>query len=243
MSFIKKLVGFLFEEEEEIEEEGELEEITIKEAPKPKMRTYEDESLEPIKPVHVESVPAQPVKKVEEKKFTSIEITEEKPASSRKSAEKATTTRKKVHLEQAKQEYEFTPVISPIFGASETSKKTEKQQNGTTSHPQRKTSTKKTSPYGEILSPMYGMQTPHMEPEEEEEKEHKQGQEEVQEKKPLDVPQMEDEREEETAIPLKELLCEEKTITQEDDLLQISLFGDDVIVRSEQQEDSYTIEE
>lgn len=258
MSFIKKIVGFLFEEEEEIEEEGQLEEVSIKETLRVKPRTYvEEDDLDRIKrapikeSVHVESVQVQPVKQEETKevkqetKFTSIDLSKETTAQ-RKAPEKKQVQRSKLEV---KQEYEFTPVISPIFGASETEKSHVKKANGATSQT-RKTipATPKKNPLGTILSPIYGVAQPEeMEEEVVEEQAKSEPVMPETQKEPVTMQSavVEEATEEEdvVALSLDELLQEDKAKAQGDDLLQISLFGDDVVVRTEQQDDSYTIKE
>lgn len=173
MSVFKKLVGFLFEEEEEIEEEGELQEVTFKEPQAPRQRVHVEEELSSIKrapakeKVRVESVNRpvvqQPVYEPpvqEDKKFTTIELSkeEEQPKAPRRNTERVSTQRQKPQRnEPVKSEFEFTPVISPIFGADEKEVKHAKQSNASVP-PIRATipSTPKKNPLGTILSPIYG---------------------------------------------------------------------------------------
>lgn len=269
MSVFKKLVGFLFEEEEEIEEEGALEEVSFREV-KQSSVSYPEQELPAIKrtpvkeQVHVESVartstptPAyeqQPLVQ-EEKKFTTIELSreeEKKPVSTRRSTERTTTQRAKPQRnEPAKSEFEFTPVISPIFGADEKEVKHAKQANVSVP-PVRATipASPKKNPLGTILSPIYGateLEEFEMEAKERlEERDAQLYEASINEPQPSTPYVFDDEMEEDeevVRVPLEDLLSGEDHAEQSDDLLQFSLFGDDEVVSTEKSEDTYTIKE
>lgn len=260
MSVFKKLVGFLFEEEEEIEDEGELEEITFHEQPKQRRQAHVEEAADlkhaalQEKP-RVESVnvkASQPEVKqepVKEKKFTSIEISEEQPKKVAQRAERnAYSKRSGKRTELPKQEYAFTPVISPIFGVDETSEgKHAKQAQERV--PQLRTTIStapKKNPLGTVLSPMYG--ATELEEFEEEAKLRLETDQDSLYEPEEETPEViaydsENEADEIVRVPLEELLSNEENGEMSEDLLQFSLFGNDEVVSTEKSEASYTIKE
>lgn len=280
MSILKKVVNFLFEEEEEIEEEGELEEISFHDVPEPKPRTPKEEEMRAVKPVvKKEEVQTQRVEKVEipqsktiveeqpkeEIKFTNIEIPKQEPVVQHKQTvkkAKANVSRTKtLHTDHAKQGFEFSPVISPIFGASESESNRAKKLNNTV--PQIRTTipvSPKKSPLGTIISPMYG----DAERIEENKVKNSSAKDQIVKEEtniqnitteplpepvmvkatlPSDVKRTVSDEEDVVSIPLDDLLGGEDIADKTDEMLQISLFGDDVIVSKEKQEDSYTIKD
>lgn len=267
MSVFKKLVGFLFEEEEEIEEEGNLEEVTIHDSYRPKAHSYEETAMqgrhaptpqpqaEAKIPAANENEPVMTQRSRQEKKFMAIDADREeaptaiKPMVQRKEARSEKRNVKR--SDSVKKEYEFTPVISPIFGVDEQSNTRQadpfssravQTQTSVSTAPRR-------NPLGTILSPMYG--ATELDAFEEEAKEHFEsgdGMEEsdyasftAEEEISYDDDVLEDE--ELIRVPLEDLLGKEDSTEQSDDLLQFSLFGDDEMIRTDQNDTTYTIKE
>lgn len=263
MSVFKKLVGFLFEEEEEIEDEGELEEIAFREPSLKRSHTRMEEASElkhaPIyeKPrvetvVRKQSVQPAPVEAAQEKKFTTIEISEEQPkktaVKSNRSAQSVRGIKRNEPLKQ--QEFTFTPVISPIFGMDETAEPKHAKKSQEDIPQIRKTISiaPRKNPLGTVLSPMYG--ATELEEFEEEAKLRldsesdaffeAETEEVLEEAIAYDSDSEEDEI---VRVPLEELLSNDENAELSDDLLQFSLFGDDEVVSTEKNEASYTIKE
>lgn len=232
MSVLKKLASLLFEETEaEVLAEDELEPIEIKEKPKPaakKTQDYEtiqrEEAYRLAKAEHHESVVSKPQE--EEKKFVSIDL-EEKPKV--KPVEKVVEPvrknyTKQVHKEE-KKDYEFSPVISPIFGSKEEKAKPKKKSVAVNvSRP------KKKNPLGTIISPYYGVG--------ELEEFEAQAQEKIVEKEkirkeglPIDVVEKLDLEEEINSVPLEDLIDDRDIHEDAQDLMQISLFGESTPIR------------
>ena len=133
MSVFKKLAGLLFEEADaEVLAEDELQPIEINE--KQKKATASPVVEEEKTHVQMESyfnphAAAAKEPKKEEKKFVTIDL-EEKPKEKEKEAivlsEEPLRVKKPVKREE-KKEFEFSPVISPIFGSSEEESKPKKK--------------------------------------------------------------------------------------------------------------------
>lgn len=260
MSVFKKLVGYLFEEEEDIIEEGELEPVHFHEEEeiKPRVQSTKPQEFKrtPVKEsVHVEMPSPKPVMEElppqEEKHFTTIEIApveEKKPATVREERiqrSKPAQRGKPVREEPVKKEFEFTPVISPIFGAKDEEPKHMKQMTSVPQNRSTITSPSKKNPLGTIISPIYG--ATELEEFEEEARERIEKAQEPQEpvfmeSEPVAF-DVDDEDSDVVNVPLEELLASEEGIDKEEDLLQFSLFGDDEIVSTEKEEGSYTIKE
>ena len=256
MSILRKITSFLFQEAEDIEEEGELEEISLsnyKKEEKPKASRYEEAKQEYIrvedatvkKPIVQDELPPQ-----EQKHFTNIEIAKEEPQKTKEVQKRSKPTQvreKEVRKETGKQEYVFTPVISPIFGATDQDNKTLKKTSGTVKNSSTVTKASKKNPLATIISPMYGAS-------ELEEFEEKAKAEQKQEEQPkIDISSVNEnmmkhaqsikEEEDMVNVPLADLLAKEDVLNGSEDLLQFSLFGDDEVVRTDIEEDSYTIKE
>ena len=204
MSVFKKLAGLLFEEADaEVLAEDELEPIEIKEKPK--------------------KATASPVVE-EEKTHVQMESYFNPHAAAAKEPKKEEISGW-FQVNEEKKEFEFSPVISPIFGSSEEESKPKKKSAAPL--PQR---SKKKNPLGTIISPYYGVG-------ELEEFEAK-AQEKIEEKEKLkkeELPQQEVEKydleEEINSVPLEDMI--EKTPGEDgDDLMQISLFGESTPISS-----------
>lgn len=232
MSVLKKIASLLFEETEaEVLAEDELEPIEIKEKPKPMAdemtahETHHAESKRPVeKPVYRDTATIKPQE--EEKKFVSINL-EEKPKV--KPVEKVVEPLRKKHVKQEykeeKREFEFSPVISPIFGSKEESTKPKKKSVIVAM-----SRTKKKNPLGTIISPYYGVG--------ELEEFEAEAQEKIVEKEkirkeglPMDMIEKLDMEEEVKSIPLEELIDETNVNEDEEDLMQISLFGESTPIK------------
>ena len=148
MSIFKKITSFLFEEQEdEIVEDDEIQPLTMKNS---EVELEQEERLKKEEQVVVEKVVEQPQEPVS--KF--VDITDNDPIEEKKEVVKEVKPQEPVKKE-VKKEYEFTPVISPMFGVSEEEIKASKKASVkpvSTHH-----MTKKNNPLGTILSPFYGL--------------------------------------------------------------------------------------
>lgn len=248
----KKLISFLFEEEEdpEIIAEDILEPVTLKSeseysAPieqKQKEREYrEAASVQKTSKIRVESanpqthnaVKAAPQKKVREevkaeekqKSFTSIDLQQEE---GRRQGTQRANLRNTIKVD-TKKEYEFAPVISPIFGSKEETKSDVKRvaKTATAIKPRRP------NPLGTVISPMYG--ATELEAMEDEAKEK------IETVKQVESQPVEDE--EIINLPLEDMLEEDvKEDSDSENLTQFSLFGEQEVISSEGNE-AYVIKE
>ena len=134
MSVFKKLVGFLFEEEEDLEDD-ELEDFSFLEEKEEEPLPKEIVNIRRPKAREVKETPqhhsavseasfGQPAAK--ETKFTSIEVSEqEAPKRTQAPKERIVGSKRNVkRSEPIRKEFEFTPVISPIFGVDEETENT-----------------------------------------------------------------------------------------------------------------------
>lgn len=258
MSVFKKLVGFLFEEEDM--EEDDLEDISYQEP----LETVKTAVAEPtvqqpqVQEVresrHHNSVAQEPVfaqAVAKETKFKSIELGEqETPKRVRSEKERVTNGKRGMkRSEPIRKEFEFTPVISPIFGVDEETANPRTGAAKVDIPPLRTTIAKapKRNPLGTVLSPMYGANE--LEEFEEEAKQRLENENEVKyaidDFEDVEIAYDDEEIDEDEIIrvPLEELLSNDEHTEQSDDLLQFSLFGDDETISTEKTADSYTIKE
>ncbi len=233
---LKKLMSFLFEEEEEeiYSDEG-LEEAIFKDVPtsaspsqvafSPKEEMKQSTSFTQPKPTRSAQQTAPSFE--QPRKFTSIDlepkraVTESKPAARHRSvsSEAATTAR----TEKVRSDYNPAPIISPIFGSSESNKVTEKQPSSITGLPKRKHTIG-------VISPMYGMSEPQEEPVKKTPKRRHAmvSKEETEERAVM-------EEKEYPNIPLEDILKKDEDL--KDDSMQISLFGEDAPIHEESSSD------
>lgn len=240
MSVFKKICSLLFEETEtEVIAEDELETISFREPKETKIEKKEvEEKLAVQKPVYreettrvvKEEVPSQPVEETK-KKFVSINL-DEKPV---EQAPVRKEVQRGVPLKKAEaKDYEYTPVISPMFGAKEEKKKVVRKEVSV----KPKQSVKKPNPLGTIISPYFGLRE--LEEFEEEAKEEIASKEKEKNSKVIppenEVELQAFELQEEKDIhnvSLDELLAEEYVSEEEEDVMQISLFGESAPIRKD----------
>ena len=170
--------------------------------------------------------------KQETRKFVSIDLETKKEPAKEVKQPKETIKSRPVMKKEEKKEYEFTPVISPIFGAKEENAKA-KTSTKTPNVNMPRARKRKENPLGTIISPYYGVNEL-----EEFEEEAKKEQEEIimtetrdelsSQEMPADLLQKVEEEEEHT-LPLEAILADDDTDTE--DLLQISLFGDSTPIK------------
>lgn len=233
MSVLKKLTSLLFEESvDEVMVEDRMEPIEIKEKPKPVEKKEMEQKRKAVvspKPMfQQEKVEETP--KEEEKKFVSIDLEERpKPKPVAKQAETSrTSTGNVTHRKEEKKEFEFSPVISPIFGSKEDKGKPKPIKKSTTSMI---TKRRKKNPLGTVISPYYGLgeleefEAEAQEKIEEKEKNRKEGLSE-------NVIASVDVQEEVNSVPLEDMLGDvDMNEDNKDDLMQISLFGESTPVK------------
>lgn len=230
MSVFKKLASLLFEETDaEVLAEDELEPIEMKE--KPKKNTHAAKDMETHDSVETYFHPQESALKEtkEEKKFVAINL-DEKPKEKAVVVTEEPLRVKRPTKREEKQEYEISPVISPIFGSKEEEGSVKKKS--VVAVPK-----KKKNPLGTIISPYYGVS-------ELEEFEAK-AQEKIEEKEKLkkeELPQQEVEKydlqEEINSVPLEDML-EKRSESSDEDMMQISLFGDSTPIRDAQNAKDY----
>lgn len=240
------MASLLFEEtDSEVLVEDELEEVQFSKPKKSKaarQRDEEDERYQEMKRkleqeiaqkpnVMSKSEPAQEVKK-----FVSIEIGEEaskEAEAPRKNAQNSVQrpqTREYTTHKEEKKEYEFSPVISPIFGSKEEVKKGVKNKSVSITLPK----PKRINPLGTIISPYYGVsELEEFEAEAQEDIERKE------KDKHTMLPESETEKQEVqediNSVSLEDLLME-SPMDEEEDLMQISLFGEETPLRESDEE-------
>ena len=221
MSVFKKLASLLFEETDaEVLADDELEPIEIKETKKQNEKAEKD-TTEELQSYFNPHAAANAVNQ-DEKKFVTIDL-EEKPKE-KKEPQPETSNEEVKRVKKTRidvKEYEFSPVISPMFGSEE--EKNAKPKKKTTASVVKKT--KKKNPLGTIISPYYGVSEL-----EEFEAKAQQKIEENEKKKQEELPSREIDKyeaeEEIQSVPLEEMIEHTDVTDKEEDLLQISLFGE-----------------
>ncbi len=209
----KKLLSFLFEEDNEVIVDDDLEKVdfsrvqeedlsSIVSTPRPVEKRVDQ--LRPQPSQRTVSVEEEPVRT----QTIDIKIEPEKKETQRPARSEA--------RREVKKEYEFSPVISPMFGSSEAKKP--KRPAPVTETPM----SKKRNVLGTVISPMYGQsELDHFEMEAKLEKEEKEKQQEV-------APVVE---ELEAGLSLDDLIVNDHE-ADADDCIQFSLFGDETPVSS-----------
>lgn len=142
----KKILSFLLEENEDVVVEEELEKVDFGSISNADLTDIVEQPkrVDVLRPLdeRKEEVKAEP-----EVRNQSIDIRIETPVKAE--PEKAVRVK---NVSDVKKEYEFTPVISPMFGQSEVKKPVKKERQIQTSSAM----PKKSNPLGTIISPMYG---------------------------------------------------------------------------------------
>lgn len=233
MPFWKKVTSFFFEEtDSDIIAEDELEPIEVKKKPvveKKEEAPYQQEA-------NVETArQATPVKADDalKSKFVSINLhdeaktTVEKPVVETKSrAQHMQHVSESNIRKEEKKEFEFTPVISPIFGAKDEDGTATSRKAASTSAKSAtilRATKKKRNPLGTIISPYYGVN--------ELDEFEAEAQKDIEEKEKIRKEEVSqaiveqlDQLEEVNSIQLEDMISEDDLA--EDDLMQISLFGE-----------------
>lgn len=240
MSFFKKIASFFFEEtEEDVVLEEELQPIEIKK--KETVTVSESAKENVIQPVEVKKTPlreATPVgtrneqEEKENRKFVNIDITAQKeiikkPKDVVQAVKRDIIVKKTAQKEKV--EYEFTPVISPIFGSTEDETKP-KQAKRVHISPSISNRTTKKNPLGTIISPYFGVN----ELEEFEEKAKKiieEKEKKEREERKVEETVLVEQKENVKSMSLADMLIGDDSSCDEDDPMQISLFGEVASVR------------
>lgn len=250
MSVFKKITSFLFEEsEEDVIVEDELTNVYMKEQ---KEETYATEEIVLPKVEESQPLPKKTQQSsAESSRFVSINLHEESQKPVRKDYEQLQKPiRVKAIKHEEKKEYEFTPVISPMFGADEEEKKKEKTKKVIVPAPiTSRKHKKKENPLGTIISPYFGV---------DEHEEHVEEKEEVVEQAPLEVmvqheeieevvPVVEDthtfmdiveknevEEDVTVSLSLEDMLLSKGRREIKEETLQISIFGNHSPVKKEE---------
>lgn len=239
----KNILKFLFEEEEEDLVEEPLEEINLASPVFEKKEEKKPMKQKPaVKPVKEEPIKhsvnqAQPIKKERERLET-----DSKP---KKRFIDFDEPQRTVHHDSqgssrmdTKRDYEFSPVISPIFGTKEDIMEREAMDQESTV-----VRVKKKNPLGTIISPMYGATEL-----EEMEDQAKEKLAKTAAQKSQDMDSVEEFMKEEPAhkdilnMPLEDLLAEDDD-NELDDVMQFSLFGGEEAVKASDEEPVFAIDE
>lgn len=247
MPVFKNLMSMLFgETDEEIIVEDELETIEFKEKKKPKSDPIVKEDDPSPREKHVEGKVIKQQAQEEKKKFVSIDLEEKKIEDKKKEVKESTTARPVLKKNDSSKDFEFTPVISPMFGAKEEKKKEQKNQSVKIMK-RSNTVKKKPNPLGTIISPYYGVNE--LEEFEEEAMEEIAAKQQEQ-ATPIETPKHDveieelNQMEEVENVTLDELLEDVHDTTENDeDLMQISLFGDSTPVQEVEETYKYKNEE
>ena len=211
MGLFKKVIGLLFEEDNEVIVEDDLEKVDFSAVKADDIsdliQERKIEQIRPIAPVVVENKP-EIMQDIKAEPMKSIDIQVEPK---RKIVEPMIERR--VKPTESKKEFDFTPVISPMFGSKNNSKSASVQVEHEIP------TAKRRNPLGTVISPMYGQnELDAFEDEAQtylEEKKHQ----------PVIV------EDEETLdnIELEDLIVNSQDINEED-CIQFSLFGDDTAI-------------
>lgn len=236
MSMFNNIKKFFFEEgDSDVLVDDEIKNVDFKEDVlreyNPVIKKEETPNLTATKPIEIKKT--EP-KKEETKKFISIDLDE----GPKKQVEKEPIVQRKIsRMEPIKNEerndFEFTPVISPIFGAKE--EVVVKTSKGSKPSVQIHHAKKKANPLGTIISPYYGigeLEEFEAEAQMNIEKKEQLRKNEIQEKhlEKLETIKRE-EKEELKSISLEEILRMDTKDNDGEDLHQISLFGDTTPVK------------
>lgn len=246
MSVFKKITSLLFEEsEEDVIAEDELKNVYLKEQQEVK---EEQEETKVSNITKEEQVITKPV--VESSKFVNINLNEQPQKPVRKEMDQGVKSiRVKTIRNEEKKEYEFTPVISPMFGADEEEKKKEKAKKVIVSPPiSSRKHKKKENPLGTIISPYFGIDEQEESVIEKEEVEEtivqdlQERQQDVSVSLKEEVELMEEVEPTEqiitveeptTALSLEDMLLSKGTKEMKEETLQISIFGNHSVMKEE----------
>ncbi len=250
MNILKKIGSFLFEEDTEVYAEDELEEVVFSKEPVKEKKVVKSERTVKKERASIEKkVVNQPVKKeegnkvtVQPKRFQSIDLQDVQEKTSSTISSKTESVKREIN----RKDYEFAPVISPMFGAKDEPVRTTSNVQPTILKARPK---KRSTSVSSIISPMYGADIQEEEEQEvdliEEEVvasyEEEQWVENVTEEDKESVSLDDEENEFVKSIPLEDLLQDEENSNE--DTMQISLFGEDTPVREKEDTTDYTIKE
>ncbi len=249
---VKKLVSFLFEEDAEVYAEDELEEVVLsKESVKDKKSvknesTVKKESISMEKKVENQSVKKDVVEAqeiVQQKRFQSIDLQDVQEKTTNHMSSKV----EGIKREGNRKEYEFSPVISPMFGAKDEPVRMSSNQEPTIlkSRPKKRSTSVST-----IISPMYGANDLYEDEDAEELTTIENSELTIQQVQPAmeevlidkeEISLDDEESDFAKSIPLEDLLQDEDNSNE--DTMQISLFGEDTPVRKKENTTDYTIKE
>lgn len=241
---VKKLVSFLFEEDTEVYAEDELEEVVFSKESEEEKKSVKKEKKEKfsimkeeVEPVKKEAKEVKEIKAEKpSKRFQSIDLQDSKETKSHSFSKIDLAKRESTH-----KEYEFSPVISPMFGAKEEPVKPTSLAQPTILKARPKRKKGSTSA---IISPIYGA-TDMEEEEEVIEQPIVNVEEDTSVVEEITMEGKEQLEEAESAftksIPLEELLQEEDY--NKEDTMQISLFGEDTPVSQTENSADYTVKE
>ena len=244
MSIFQKITNLLFEENDvDVIAEDELEDISLQEEEKQKEKRMakaaaaEKEAKQAaVKPQPQPSKPeATPKDSAELKKAVRIDLKEDKNPKTVPSSKRSfsSVSHRSIVLEEQK-EFAVTPVISPIFGASDAAADKAKK-NTSVLLPK----SKKQNPLGTVISPYYGLGE--LEEMEEQAKEDilRKAEEMEAEEDFVAFEESENIELDETdlnSIPLDDLIVDNDAAEDEEDMMQISLFGDSTPIRESDNE-------
>lgn len=237
MSIWKKFAGLLFEENDAVVADDELEDISFPEEAivyKKQTKTMKETSVKQDveRSFYGEEVPIKKQDVVQEptKKFVSIEITDEKVEPVKEKDIRASRLAHATVVHEDKKEYEFAPVISPIFGSKDETV-VEKGKSTIITLPKKK----RDNPLGTVISPYFGLgelEEFKSEAQEELVKKEKSLLEEV----PVEEIEQYEEEDDVNSISIDEIIVEKDLDEEEDDMMQISLFGDSTPLRESDEE-------
>lgn len=232
MSVWKKIAGLLFEETDaDVIAEDELEDISFPEEEPVRVKykkttvSQNEESYHKVyEHTPVEKEEKRETVKEEPKKFVSIEITDQEPQQPSEEVSSAPVRAQRVNrvnvVREDKKDYEVTPVISPIFGSKDEHASV-KSSSVSITLPK----PKKPNPLGTVISPYYGLGE--LEEFKAEAQENIQLKEISRQEEPaLQEIERFEEEDDVNSLSLDDLIADNDQEEDEEDMMQISLFGD-----------------
>lgn len=238
MSIWRKIVGLFFEENDAVMVDDELEDISFADevvvSKKPSVKAKEEYNKQEEHKsvdvnVHKQSF-VEPLKETPSTNFINVDVVEEK-TNIKKEVPTRTTKRPVTTsvIKEEKKDYEFSPVISPIFG----SKEDDEKHKGTTKS-QVRPQKKHVNPLGTVISPYFGLGE--LEEFKVEAQEHIEKKEKLlQSDLPIEEMEQFEEDDDVNSISLDDMIVEQET-DEEDDMMQISLFGEATSLRESDEE-------
>lgn len=151
MAIFKKLVSFLFEEDSEVIVEDELEKVDFSSVRRDDIsEIVQEKKIERLRPVEARTaeVKQETIHEIKAEPLVNAKTIDIQVVPKRKVE---TVSERRSKVQEVKKDFEFTPVISPMFGS-----KPEKVTKSATIVVNETNIPKRKNPLGTVISPMYG---------------------------------------------------------------------------------------